>query len=229
MQRSIVYWITAKYRAEMAQDANPSNELQVETSRLRKQWESKFDDGAQKLAGWFAQKTKSYSDGTLTMILKEAGFAIEFKMTDAMQTAYSAVINQNVTLIKSIASHHLDEVEGLVMRSVQAGGDMSMLSKELVARYGVTKRRAAFIARDQNNKAVATFTRTRQIDIGMTSAVWKHSHAGKVPRPSHLKADGVLYDIRKGMYLDGKWVLPGEEPNCGCFSRSSLGDMNAYT
>ncbi|MEG3387194.1 hypothetical protein V5H41_25765, partial [Salmonella enterica] len=31
-----------------------------------------------------------------------------------------------------------------------------------------------------------------------------------------LKANGKRFDLRKGMFLDGKWVLPGEEINCKC-------------
>ncbi|ELR7719775.1 phage head morphogenesis protein, partial [Salmonella enterica] len=33
---------------------------------------------------------------------------------------------------------------------------------------------------------------------------------------SHVKANGKRFDLRKGMFLDGKWVLPGEENNCKC-------------
>ncbi|ELR7719768.1 phage head morphogenesis protein, partial [Salmonella enterica] len=33
---------------------------------------------------------------------------------------------------------------------------------------------------------------------------------------SHVKANGKRFDLRKGMFLDGKWVLPGEEINCKC-------------
>ncbi|EIS9018273.1 phage head morphogenesis protein, partial [Salmonella enterica subsp. enterica serovar Montevideo] len=45
---------------------------------------------------------------------------------------------------------------------------------------------------------------------------WRHSRAGKTWRPSHVKANGKRFDLRKGMFLDGKWVLPGEEINCKC-------------
>ena len=140
-------------------------------------------------------------------------------MTDTLRDAYQAVIAEQVGLIKSIASQHLTHVQTLVMQSVQKGGDLHTLSKQLESQYGVTKRRAALIARDQNAKATAVITKVRQREIGVTTAIWKHSHAGKVPRPSHLAADGQEYDIDKGMYLDGVWTWPGMEINCGCFSR----------
>ncbi|WP_257785984.1 hypothetical protein [Burkholderia ubonensis] len=40
----------------------------------------------------------------------------------------------------------------------------------------MTKRRAAFIAHNQNSKATATITRVRQEGLGITEAIWLHSH-----------------------------------------------------
>lgn len=223
MNDSILYWIGAAYKKTgIAQDESATAMLRRALRKVSKQWQDRFDEGADDLARWLAQKTKSYSDIALASILKDAGFAVEFKMTSAMNDAYQAVIGENVNLIKSIASEHLTQVETLVMQSVQTGRDLGTLSKELQARYGVTKRRAALIARDQNNKATATVTRVRQQGLGITTAIWKHSHAGKTPRPSHLKADGQEYEIAKGMFLDGKWVWPGTEINCRCVSRSVI-------
>jgi SPP1 gp7 family putative phage head morphogenesis protein len=105
------------------------------------------------------------------------------------------------------------------MQSVQNGRDLGTLSKGLQKQFGVSKRRAALIARDQNNKATAVIARTRQQSLGITQAKWRHSHAGKTPRPSHVHADGEVYDIAKGMYLDGEWVWPGTAINCRCTSQ----------
>jgi uncharacterized protein with gpF-like domain len=226
MHRSIEYWLTSAYRnnqAMIAQDgAIPADALQEVMDKLAKQWLKNFDEGAEKLAVWFAQKTKNYSDGSLQRILKDSGFAVKFTMTESMQNAYVAVINEQVGLIKSIAQQHLTEVQGLVMRSVQQGRKLSTLTDELQHRYALTRKRAILIARDQNNKATATLNRTRRLDMGLTHARWHHSHAGKTPRPSHLKADGEVYDIRKGMLLDGKWTHPGMEINCRCTDSAIL-------
>jgi uncharacterized protein with gpF-like domain len=105
---------------------------------------------------------------------------------------------------------------------VQAGRDLGYLSKELQDRYGITKRRAALIARDQNNKATAVITRVRQQELGVTECVWLHSHGGKHPRPSHVAADNKKYDVSKGMFLDGKWTWPGVEVNCRCVARAVI-------
>jgi SPP1 gp7 family putative phage head morphogenesis protein len=226
MHESILFWITASYRAhtpEIAQDIDlPANTLQDQMDRLSLQWQRKFDQGAERLGEWFAQKTKNYADGSLMTILKDAGFAVSFQWSDTVRDVFQSLVHEQVNLIKSIASQHLQAVQGLVMRSVQQGRDLAFLTKELSARFGVTKRRAAFIARDQNNKATATITRTRQLELGITQARWRHSHAGKHPRPEHVKADGEVYEVAKGMYLEGKWTWPGWEINCRCTSSSII-------
>jgi SPP1 gp7 family putative phage head morphogenesis protein len=108
------------------------------------------------------------------------------------------------------------------MRSVQSGRDLQQLARDLQREFGVTKRRAALIARDQNNKATAVFTRTRQLELGMTRAVWMHSHGGKEPRKTHLKMDGRGYDTRRGMWdpAESKYIFPGELINCRCVSKT---------
>jgi SPP1 gp7 family putative phage head morphogenesis protein len=235
MHASLVYWISAQWNANppntLAQDiakvgsfpgGSPAAALRRAMRNLSRRWQRRFDKGAEELAKYFADKSIGASDLQLQAILKKAGFAVEFKMTEAARDGYHAVIGENVGLIRSIASQHLAEVEGLVMRSVSAGRDLGTLTKDLEARYGITKRRAALIARDQNNRATAVINQIRQRSLGITEAVWMHSAAGKVPRPSHVAANGKKYDIEKGMLIDGEWILPGQKINCRCVSRSVI-------
>lgn len=225
MQNSLVYWLKASYRAnepEMAQDASPAMALRGAMRKLSRRWQKRFDEAAPELASYFATHATKRADGALESILKRSGFSVEFKLTAEANDVMQATVGENVGLIKSIASEHLTQVEGMVMRSVAAGRDLGALSKELEERYGVTKRRAALIARDQNNKATATITRVRQESLGIKQAKWLHSHGGKHPRPSHKAADGKLYDIDKGMLIDGEYIRPGEKINCRCVSRSVI-------
>ena len=222
MHNSLVYWMTASYRQNMAMDDSPVDEMVKRMGRLGDQWLSRFESGSLKLAEWFAGTNRSYTDGTLMKILKDAGIAIDFKMTETMRTAYSAVLHENVGLIRSIAEQHLREVEGLVLRSVQQGRNLGDLADELQRRYDLTRKRAALIARSQNNMATSAMNRARQLDLGIKQAVWKHSHAGKKPRPSHVAFNNHVYDVEKGAYLDGVWTHPGQEINCRCTSRSVL-------
>lgn len=226
MQASIEYWLKAAYRP-LAMDDEEFDRLQKTVTKISQRWRKQFDDRANSLAKWYAGKALGISDKSLQQALKDAGFSVEFKLTERMGNAYSALLAENVGLIKSIEAEHLQEVEGLVMRSVQHGRNLAFLSKELRERYGITKRRAALISRDQTNKAFAVFGQVRQQEIGITQAIWKHSTAGKKPRPEHVAANGKPYEVDKGMFLEGKWVWPGTEINCRCYSVSVINGFNA--
>lgn len=224
MQRSYAYWLKAAYRQNepvIAQDATPAAELQKIMNRLARQWRKRFNEASDELAEYFARSASRRSDAVLRSILKKAGMTVEFNMTAPMRDVMRAVIQENVGLIKSIQSEYATQVQGMVMRSVQAGRDLSYLTDELQKRYGITRRRAAFIARDQNNKASAMVQRTRSIGLELYKHQWLHSHAGKHPRPTHVKMDGKTFDIREGMYDSaiGKMIWPGTEPNCRCVAR----------
>lgn len=226
MNSSIIYWLSSAYKEntpvieQIAMDATPADALNRVMKKLAKQWLRNFDDGADSLAAWFARATKNYTDPVLKTILKDAGFAVDFRMTPAMKDGYDAVVNENVNLIRSIASRHLEQVETIVMQGVQNGRDLGFIRKSLMKQFGVSNRRAVLIARDQANKATATFNKVRYLEAGITEAIWRHSGAGKHPRPAHVKAgrEKLRYDIAKGAYIDGKWIWPGTEINCRCSS-----------
>jgi uncharacterized protein with gpF-like domain len=227
MHDSLVYWLSAAYKKNIAMDATPAEEMQERMNLLGEQWLNQFSVASRNLAEWFAQKTRNYADGALKKILLDAGIAIDFKMTDEMMNIHQAMIQENVSLIKSIAEQHLRTVEGLVMRSVQQGGNLGDLTDELRYRYSLTSKRAALIARDQNSKANAMLNKARQEELGIKQAVWKHSHAGKKPRPEHVAFNNHVYDVEKGAYLEGEWVWPGTAINCRCTSRSILPSLQS--
>lgn len=230
MHRSIMWWVSAAYKANepvmAADDALPADVLRKTMAGLSKRWTDRFDEGAQELAAYFAKAAAQRSDVQLRAILKKAGFAVKFAPTKAMRDVIKATLNQQVSLIKSIPAQYLTQVESSVMRSVQAGRDIGGLAKELETHFGVTKRRASFIARSQNNIATSMMNRARQTELGITQARWVHSAGGKEPRPSHVAAgkEGAVYDVAKGWYDPDAsvWTWPGVLPNCRCVSRSII-------
>lgn len=228
MANSIEYWVAAQYRknepAVMALDATPAVELQRAIRKMTARWDARFDEASGELARWFAQSASRRSEATLKRILRNGGYSVRFKMTPAMRDVLDATVAENVALIKSIPQEYLTQVEGLVMRSVTTGRDVGQLTKDLRKRYDITDRRAALIARDQNNKATAVFTRVRQQEVGITEAIWLHSHGGKEPRKTHVANDGKRYDVAKGWFDPDpkvrKRIWPGELINCRCVAKS---------
>ncbi len=232
MNDSVLYWMSASFKAnepevtELAQDALPATELRRSVRKLARRWQRKFNDAAPELATWFLQSVETRSSRALQNILKRGGWTVDFKMTTAQRDVMRAAINENVSLIKSIPSQYFTQIEGMVMRSVTTGRDLQQLTKDLKKQFKVTEHRATLIARDQNNKATAVLTRTRHLELGLTTAIWVHSGGGNHPRPSHVKAgrDKVEYNVRTGWYdpHEKKFIMPGELINCKCVSRAII-------
>lgn len=221
---AVVQAIAAMDRAVasgIALDAVPAAALRKAVRLLARRWTKKWNDAAPKLAKWFAQSAATRSDKVLAKILKDAGIAVEFRMTAAARDVIHASVNQSVALIKSIPQQYLAQVEVLVMQSVQQGRDLAPLAKQLQKQFGVTQRRAALISRDQNNKATAAMMRARQAELGITEAIWLHSGGGREPRPTHVKNSGKRYNVATGWYdpAEKKWIFPGELIRCRCVSR----------
>lgn len=224
MQNSVSYFLKASYRKNepriLAEDESPSEALRRTMRELASRWVKKFDIASVQLGEWFAQSVEKRSTDQLKKILKDGGIAIDFQMTQGMRDIRDATVNQNVALIRSIPQQYFAEVEGMVQRSVQTGRDMGQLADDLQKRFGITKRRAAFISRDQTEKATAAFNKVRALEAGIEEAQWLHSHAGKNPRPTHVKAgrDKVRYQVAQGWFDPAvqRYIQPGEEINCKC-------------
>jgi SPP1 gp7 family putative phage head morphogenesis protein len=234
MQNSLVYWLSAAYKAnkpEMAQDISPAAFLTLVMKRLAKKWNRKFAEAAVEMAAYYMQANKDRTDAALKATLKKAGFAIEFKVTPVIQDILTAAVNQNVSLIKTIASEHLSDVNEIVMRSVMAGRDLGGLREELQNRYGITKRRASLIARTSNNQASAEILRARAERLGIEEAQWVHSNAGKEPRPEHVHWSGTMFNMKEGKYsfVSKKYVWPGTDFNCRCSMRLIAHSTNIAT
>jgi SPP1 gp7 family putative phage head morphogenesis protein len=231
MHGSVEYWLTAGYRkfpprmaavVEQAQDASPSANMKRILDDLAKRWIARFDEWAPKIADAYLQGMFKASDSAMRQALKDAGWAVDFKMTPAVRDAFNASLQENVGLIRSIPEKYLQQVEGVVMRSYTVGRDLETMVKDLKQLYPSASDRAVLIARDQSNKANAVVNRTRQLELGITEAIWMHSHAGKNPRPDHVAANGKRYNIAEGCKISGEFIQPGEEINCRCISRPIL-------
>jgi len=231
MSRSVIYWTRAAWRkapplASIAQDREgdrvPILDLRRTMERLGRHWTRRFDDLGPELAEVFVNGATAHTDAAFMASLKTAGFTVKFQMTQAAREGYQAVLQENVALIKSIPENYLQSVQGDVWRAVSGGYDLKKLTNTLQERYGVTHRRAAFIARDQSSKAKAVIENVRRRELGITTAIWQHSGAGKEPRPSHVAANGKPFDLDKGMLIDGEWLLPGVAINCRCTSRAVI-------
>lgn len=236
MTQSYLFWIERAYERAppaIAQDAPygsktkakvklSSKELERELKKLAKRWQDRFADAAPRLAGWFSKAIDKRSHDALMHILRKGGFTVNLKVTASLRDVIHASVVENVSLIRSIPEQFHTQIEGMVMRSVIAGRDLAPLTRDLQKHFGVTRRRAELIARDQNNKATAMITRARYLDIGFEEAIWLHSAGGRKPRPTHVANSGKRFNMREGWpdpALGGKLIWPGTEINCRCVAK----------
>lgn len=100
-------------------------------------------------------------------------------------------VSQNVRLIKTIPEKMLTKVEEIVYTAVRTGVTHIELSKRLVESFGIAKKRAIIIARDQINKLSGNLTRVRNLELGITEYKWSTSKDERV-RHSHEVLDDKI-------------------------------------
>lgn len=160
-------------------------------------------------------------------------FAIEFDPSTVSKSV-KANLRRNIELLDDIGKKHVRQIYKLALRSVLAGGDERGLYTALMKIEGMTKRRAAEIARSLNAKAREQINRERTFSLGITHAIWMYANAPCMKDPrcptaadvqrdaAHRAANGKKYEITEGLFVDGKWTRPGVEEGCKCSARSVL-------
>lgn len=239
MEHSVVYWLSARYKANESKIVGDSatDDLLKAFRKLLHQWERNFRELADVLPKWFVNKIRGYTARNLaeqTRPLRDAGLGFNLKfsyMSQAERQVFQAIVSENVNLIKSIARESLTKVEGIVLRGITSGNDLATVTEQLHHQFGVTERRAAMIARDQTNKATNNLSRQRLLDYGVTKGIWMHTASGKTYRETHENdMDGQEYDIREGCFDPDEKVnrniQPAELVNCYCVCRPVIPQLS---
>ena len=238
MEHSVVYWLSARYKANESKILDSAtDDILKAFRRLLRQWTRNFNELCETLPRWFVSKIRSYTARNLieqTKPLRDAGLGFNLKfsyMSNAERQVFQAIVSENVNLIKSIARESLTQVEGIVLRGITSGNDLATVTEQLHHQFGVTERRAAMIARDQTNKATNNLSRQRLLDYGVTKGIWMHTASGKTYRETHENdMDGQEYDIREGCFDPDEKVnrniQPAELVNCYCVCRPLIPQLS---
>jgi hypothetical protein len=157
-----------------------------------------------------------------------ADFSVKFDLTPRLKRTIQQQLRDNIDLISTkrikdgpaIPRKNFARLRDMARESIERGRDLVGFTKDLEENFGITRRRASLIARDQNNKMTALFQRTRQLDCGITQAMWVHTAASLKPREEHEEFDRMTYSVEEGHDFDDGFgpVLPGEAINCSCLS-----------
>lgn len=98
---------------------------------------------------------------------------------------------QNAQLITSLVDDEIERVSGVVQRGFQQGLPYKTVAEQVQSTFGVSRRHAKLIARDQTVKLNASLTKLRQEDLGISEYKWQTSGDERV-RASHRLMDGLI-------------------------------------
>jgi SPP1 gp7 family putative phage head morphogenesis protein len=141
-------------------------------------------------------------------------------------------VDTNVDLISSIGEQLHSQVSQIVRQGLTIGQRPEAMAADIQERFGVSRSRADFIARDQTLKAYGQVTEERHKALGIDKFIWRTSKDERVrgnptglypPRPkqhNHWELEGQVFEYAKAPYGG-----PGRDYQCRCTAEPYLGDL----
>ncbi len=135
---------------------------------------------------------------------------------DAYQVLLKQWVSENVELIRTVPKASLDKMKELVYDNYMEGKTATDIIKEIQKQYGMDKRHAMLIARDQTAKLNAAITQRQQQEAGIERYTWSTSWDDRV-RKSHQKLDGRPFRWDDPPETEkGRKCHPGQDYQCRC-------------
>lgn len=128
-------------------------------------------------------------------------------------------VSDNVDLIRTIPEDTLEKMKDIVYDGFTNGKTTTRMVKEMQRAYGISRRRAELIARDQTAKLNGQIQKAQQQDAGITEYIWCTTGDERVRR-SHRDLNGKKFswDVPP-VNSDGRRCHPGEDFQCRCIGR----------
>ena len=211
-----------------AMDASLSSQARILMNALTRTFSQLFNSRASTLAQKMVEATSRTSVSTVHRSLEQltGGLSLKTSIVRAGQEEVAtALIAENVSLIKSIPQEYFKNVTGSVMRSITSGRGLADLVPDIQKYEGQTYRRAKNLALDQTRKAYNSINNQKLTELGVKQFEWGHSGGGLHPRESHIKISGMIFsfdpiELEKEQAAVGvpesDRGLPGYPINCKC-------------
>lgn len=143
----------------------------------------------------------------------------DYYLGDFYAEALERWVKENIDLISTIPSDTLDKMEDIVYDGYTNGRTTTQMVKDIQRTYGISKRHAVLIARDQTAKLNGEIQRYQQMDAGIEEYIWCTTGDERV-RESHAALNGQKFrwdDPPENS--DGRACHPGEDYQCRCIGR----------
>jgi hypothetical protein len=171
--------------------------------------------------GWGKKEAEKQSHGIPTF---------SFDPTKVTETV-KADLRQNIKSLAEVGHRDFETIYDAALHSISAGRALQILYQALLTIDGMSKRRAEEISLSLNNKATSLMQSEGQERLGIKYAYWISSGAscGNAEQDAaHRSANRKPYRVNKGMFLNGRWTLPGREDGCKCISKSIIVGLDGY-
>lgn len=127
-------------------------------------------------------------------------------------------VDENVGLIKTIPQESLGKMRRIVLEGYRKGETTTSIVKKIQRTYGVDRRHAQLLARDQIAKLNSNITQRQQRDAGVQEYIWSTSGDSRV-REDHKRLNNKRFRWDDPPVVDtrtGRRCHPGEDYQCRC-------------
>lgn len=125
--------------------------------------------------------------------------------------------------IKDFRAEQIVELRKQVESHLFAGTRYEALASKITSAYGVSERKAQFLARQETNLLAAQVKEELYADAGIDEYEWQtvKGTASHPVRPMHKRLDGKRFKFSKPPITDDKGSRnnPGQDYNCRCTAR----------
>lgn len=129
------------------------------------------------------------------------------------------MLTNNLDLsIKDFAAHQIPELRAMVEKNLFEGGRTDRLSDIIRARFGVSQRKAEFLAGQETRMLTAKYAQIKAGEIGAREYIWHTSRDRRV-RDDHAALDGKRFSYSSPPITNrvtGARNNPGEDFECRC-------------
>lgn len=185
---------------------------------LRSQWHDAFRTEEERNKRRFNEAVRSAIGIDLGAVIQAEGIG----------NTIDAAVLRNVSLVRGLSQDVARRLSAKLLDALTRGLNNREIEKIITTEFGMARRRAKLIARDQAASFNGDLNRIRQQAMGVTEYVWSTSldervrgnPGGKYPnaRPSHWGREGKTF----------KWSSPpsdghpGQPINCRCTARAVI-------
>lgn len=161
--------------------------------------------------------------------------AIDVVADEVVSGIIETTIRETSQLIKSIPEEFISRTSEIIIEGLEYGRSVADIAEGIVGVTDITDSRARFIARDQLANGYGFLNKERNVKLGLDRFEWITSRDGDRVRPSHRKLDGKVFNWSEGVQNYGGYtfdkevigLIPGQDYNCRCTSRTVESDLLA--